>query len=346
MSFLNLLKAHAALPPGAAHWWKLYYSEGLRPEHGYLLSGVYLRLEAENYAGPEMPELQRNYLASWTRYLKQGRLAAQALEALGEAGVQAILLKGMAVSCLLDWSAHRTMDDFDLLIRPEDLDRAAELLHKNGWSCDGPLISSERRGVTHSQSWQSQGQSLDLHWFIMPENLDPLFDEECRARARAVAVQGKEFLALDPTDLLLHTLVHGCKAGSRQAWVCDSLGLLHREAIDWELFVRQARQRRVVLQCRSGLRFLVEELQAPVPAGALRALESSKVGLTDRLYFQVKTRRRQLWGLLLWPLLDYLRLPLTERKGGFIRYLARRWNLEKGLGQEALRRLRSFLTDQ
>ncbi len=345
MSFLHLLKAHAALPPGATHWWQLYSADGIQPEHAYLLSGVYLRLEAENYTGPEMAQLQRRYLATWTRHLQQSRLAAQAIEVLSKGKVEAVLLKGMAVSRLLDLGAHRTMDDFDLLIRPQDLDRAAKLLGDNGWSSDGPLIPWERRGVTHGQSWQTQGQSLDLHWFIMPESLDPILDEECRGRARQVSLQGQVALALDPTDLLLHTLVHGCKAGSRQAWVCDSLALLDSD-IDWQRLVQQARKRRVVLQCRAGLSFLNKELEAPVPISALRALEDCSVGLTDRLYYRVKTQRRRLWGLLLWPLLDYRRLPLSERHGGFARYLTRRWNLQTGLWREALRRLRSFLAGQ
>ena len=345
LSFLYLLKAHAALSPGATHWWQLYYADGIQPGHAYLLSGVYLRLEAENYTGPEMAQLQRSYLATWTRHLQQSRLAAQALEVLSQGEVEAVLLKGMAVSRLLNLSAHRTMDDFDLLIRPKDLDRAAEILGHHGWRSDGPLVPSERRGVTHGQSWHLQGQSLDLHWFIMPESMDPVLDEECRARARQVSLQGQVALALNPTDLLLHTLVHGCKGGSRQAWVCDGLGLLECD-IDWQLLVQQARKRRVVLQCRAGLSFLVEELDASVPASALKALATSPVGLTDRLYYRVKSQRRRLWGLLLWPFLDYRRLPLSERQGGFTRYLTRRWNLQTGLWREALRRLRSFLAGQ
>ena len=344
MNFLFLVKAHAGLEPGAVYWWQRYYSGEIHRDHTYLLAGVYQRLEAENYQGPEMAVLQRVYLATWTRYLQQTRLAAQALKLLRDGGVEALLLKGMAVSCLLDWSAHRTMDDFDLLIRPQDLERSAELLNQNGWTSDAPLPTPARRGITHGQSWQIQGHSLDLHWFIMPESLNPCLDEDCRDRAQPISLQEESYRALDPTDLLLHTLVHGCKAGSRQAWIVDGYGLILHSSIDWNRILDQAQRRRAVLQCRTGLEFLAQELQAPVPDFVRRALQDLPIGLSDRLYFLVKTRRRRLWWLLLWPWLDYLRLPVAERKGGFAHYLTRRWNLQGGLCQEALRRLKIFLT--
>ena len=338
-----LLKASLGVSPGSASWWELYWAGGIDRRHGYLLGGVYLQLEREDYQGPGLPELQRAYLATWTRYLQQLKIALRTLADLRAGGVQPVLLKGLAVSCLLGWSGHRAMDDFDLLIKPEEFDRAVHLLSLAGWTADLPFPDSERRAIQHSHSWHQQGHHLDLHWFTMPESLDRRWDDESRARAQTLVIEGQNCLAMAPTDLLLHTLVHGCKSGSRQGWVADSWGLLRGADLDWSLFVTQAQQRRVILQCRAGLTFLATQMQAPVPAGVLRALAEQEVNWIDQLYFQVKTRPRRIWTFLLWPILEYLRLPQGQRAKGFFSYLRLRWGGSVALFKEIPRRLRWFL---
>jgi hypothetical protein len=337
-----LLKASLAIAPGAATWWQRYWAGGLIREHTYLLGAVYQQLEKAGYPGPGLAEVQRAYLAIWTHHLQTQQVADQALQDLQAAGLQPLLLKGLAVSCLLDWQAHRAMDDFDVLIRPHDLDTAARLLCRQGWTPEQPPPDPALRAIQHSLSWHKEGHSLDLHWFVMPEKLDPLQDDECRARAQTIQLQGHSCLALESTDLLLHALVHGCKSGSSHGWVLDSCGLLQRAQLDWPRFLGQAVQRQVVLQCLTTLTFLSQQMQAPVPPSVLQALTRLRVSPLDRLYFQVKTRPRRLWSLLLWPLLEYYRLPPSQRATGFCCYLRRRWALQGGLLPEVARRLNHF----
>lgn len=340
---LLLLKAALAVKPGASFWWGQYWAQGMLAEHGYLLGWVYQRLNQEGFRGAGMVPLKQAYLASWGRQMEMEKLARQALDDLQAAGVRPVLIKGLAVGCWLKLASHRSMADFDVLIAPHELDQAASCLEQQGWSQRQPIPGRDRRAILHGMSWSKDGHCLDLHWFIMPECLDSAQDDECRARVQTLQLRGQPCLALDPTDLLLHALVHGCKCGSSDGWVVDSSLLLQRAEVDWNRLLEQAGRRRVVSQCRATLLFLARELQAPVPATVLQSLAQPSLSRLDWLYFQVKTRRRRWWSWLAWPLLDYLRLPENQKAVGFWMYLRRRWGVHGSLIPELARRVLRFL---
>ena len=134
------------------------------------------------------------------------RAVQPALGALVQAGVTPIVMKGTALAYLLYASpAARTRGDTDLLVSPEDLPRAREVLQGAGFS-----RGQDAHGTLFQESWQApSGQDLihviDLHWQIndSPVLQQALPLEEALARTRALPRLGDGVRALSYGDSLL-----------------------------------------------------------------------------------------------------------------------------------------------
>ena len=93
----------------------------------------------------------------------------RALEALDAAGVPAILFKGAAaLDRLYDDPGLRPMDDADLLVRPSDRERAADVIARLGYARrdDEP----GRFGHAGQDEWTFDGPiQIDLHWHVVAD---------------------------------------------------------------------------------------------------------------------------------------------------------------------------------
>ena len=80
-------------------------------------------------------------LSSWYRLMTaQDRV----LEAFGQAGIPVAVLKGAAAAANYPQLSSRSMGDIDLIVPPDDFDRALSLLERQGWKNDIPLEVNPR----------------------------------------------------------------------------------------------------------------------------------------------------------------------------------------------------------
>lgn len=143
------------------------------------------------------------------------RLAA----VLDAADVPFRVLKGSAVAHL-DYPdpAWREFGDIDLLIRPEDLDRAIAVLAGRGFQrrFPEPRAGFDRRFAKSVSVVNADGLEIDLHRTLAPGPLGlrvrptMLWD----APADEVAVGGRTLEALGPDERLLHACYHGALGNS------------------------------------------------------------------------------------------------------------------------------------
>ena len=173
-----------AVPPlcrsGAAAlaWWRLRHHALAHSQAGQALRAMYfVHTVAEQAA---------------TR-----RLVA-VLERLRSAGVEPLLVKGWAIARHYPEPGLRPYSDIDLIVRPEEYDRAR-----------AALAASPSAG-------------LPVDWHAGTERLDSRSFEELTARAEAVALGDTTIGVLGPEDhlrvLSLHALRHDV---GRPIWLCD-----------------------------------------------------------------------------------------------------------------------------
>ena len=166
---------------------------------------------------PALVDLRDAYALHALEHVWHQQTLSRAISALHAAGVDPILLKGLAVARRYAEPGLRPYLDHDLLVRPSEWERAVEVL-----AALRPL-----------------GTTVDLH-----ASLDPLPRgglDELYARTQMTSVNQTEVRVLGAEDQLRllsrHTLRHGVR---RPIWLCD-LGVWVETLgsdFDWEYCLR------------------------------------------------------------------------------------------------------------
>jgi len=263
---------------------------------------------------------------------------AALLDLLARAGIATLVLKGAALIPLYYGEAGvRPMADFDLVVRPEDALAAIHLLERSGWERD-PGLPLTPGFISTQYSWHFSlpaAAELDLHWYIFDQCCYPDADTESWESSVPVEIEGFPAGALNSTDQLLHTCVHGAEWNPVPPlrWIADAMTILDRAAgqIDWQHLVRQAKQRRLVPAVRDTLTYLQTRLGAPVPDTVLSELRNSPVSLIERVEYRSRTSPPGNFPSLRKICFAYLRhrtrMPVKgyRRLLAFPRYLQARW---------------------
>jgi hypothetical protein len=322
-----------------------------------LLPLVYRMLEREGVADPLLARLKGVYRHTWSRNQLMLHALAGGVRALQEAGLEAMILKGAALSLVYyrDLGA-RPMDDVDVLVRTGDAERALELLRARGWRPE-LAIPPARLGALHGVAMRNAaGQSLDLHWHLTPAALAPDADADYWAAAHTTRLGGQQVRLLAPTHQLFHAFAHGVKSNvvPPLRWVADATVVLRQApGIDWPRLVAAATRDRLVLPVREGLHYLVALVDAPVPAPVLDELDRIPVSRRDRLehWARVSTDPSATWAAVVKLWFHWLRhvdreggaLTTVTGFGGYLRHrfgAEGRWDLARVMAAKGGRRLR------
>jgi hypothetical protein len=202
----------------------------------------------------------------------------RALEALGAAGLEPVVLKGCALAYLAyPEPAHRTLSDVDLLLPPDQLGRASDVLLGLGFWLDG----ADPQPTHHLRPHHAPGgwPSVELHHHVLPEPNPYAIDAaQLSARSLVERVAGVEARVLAPTDALLLACVH-LSFAHRYRWfplrnLTDILAITTRwtDGLDWASFLETVRHARAAGAVYWPLRFAARWLRAPIPEHVLSGL--------------------------------------------------------------------------
>ena len=158
--------------------------------------------------------------------------------------------KGIALSQQLFGNlALRYSKDLDLLIKPEDLDQAEQLLLSNGYKRQLPdfaLTPRQKKALLktaqHVSYYHPSRQVLvELHWRLHanPHLLPSAYRKQMMANRQQLSIAGTQITSLSDEDTFLYLCLHGANHGwYRLKWLCDVAQFLHREpAINWQAWV-------------------------------------------------------------------------------------------------------------
>lgn len=166
---------------------------------------------------------------------------ATALDALDRAGVRALAFKGLALALQAHGDiAARGAGDLDLLVAPEDVERAHAALVSASWSHDpvspepGPSWAWRNlRRTGYEVTLVGQASTIDLHWHLSPSpGTFPPFETLWQRRS-LVRVRDREVPTLGPYDALAHSAGHAAK--DEWAWL-RSLVDVHLLAADPDIW--------------------------------------------------------------------------------------------------------------
>jgi hypothetical protein len=304
-------------------------------------------------ASGETPrELQSALDASTRRALRLTAELFEVLEALDQAGVEAMPFKGPALAWeLYDSPALRPCCDLDVLIRRESVGKAIAAAEAAGYRSEFRTDARLYEPYRH-YALERDGCILELHWGLMAGGHaysgDPasLF-----RRARQVSVGGRTVRALAVEDLLPYLCLHAGKhRWELLKWVVDIERLLklHSGSIDWERMWRAARRGGYRQALSVGLLLARDTLDRELPREAVAGLAVAADALKREIDWSRPATRAQCigyqcasadWWRMIPVALSFLRpTPADAPDGRGHGYFA----FSRGRARRALAFLRSF----
>jgi hypothetical protein len=260
--------------------WERLWAQGHRHEVLPLLATTIRRLEGQIMApAPWMARAQRRLYATMVRNAALADELVHVLAALRQAGVEAIPVKGVVLAeTLYGGLALRSLGDLDVLVRPEDLPAARDLLITLGYAQAAEPGFENAHHPFHDPPYYRRGTSgqvcLELHWGLWASRFFRLGTESLWERSVAGRLHGAEARLLSPEDTLLHLAIHRSRSALRLRFVCDVAELLwhHHTALDWDYVLGQARAAGARTALFYALSLAQELLGAPLPHAVLPRL--------------------------------------------------------------------------
>jgi hypothetical protein len=239
-------------------------------------------------------ELRNVYVEYWSKNQQVFHRLEKLLNWFESCGVPTLVLKGVPLSILhYGDRAVRPMADFDILV-PEERAREVILrLESEGWTSyyfarEAPRYRYFLRHVHAIPLTHAVHGDLDLHWHVSCEVTFRGADRAFWNDSVPLHLNTTTTRALNPTDQLIHTCVHGYAANVEAPirWIADAFTVLRTNQIDWSRLMRLSKELRLTIPLRAGLAFLRDRFSAAVPGEVIGELASVRVGTSEQHYFE------------------------------------------------------------
>jgi hypothetical protein len=305
-----------------------------------LLPLLFNNLHSQNISHPILNKFKGVYRQTWYRNQMLFKEMSSVIRSFHEAGIETMVIKGAAL-VIVHYKdiGLRPMDDFDLLVPSQKIIPAIDQLKQLKWRTKFPLDKLTDNNIPYQRAFHFRGPSghnLDLHRHIQFESLEANADQDFWDGSIPILAGGMQTLALNPTDQLLHTCVHGLMWNEVPPlrWVADAVMILRTtRVINWERLLIQSEKWGVCLTMRETLQYLSSQMHAPVPAQFLNRFQKITITDLDRMEFKVYNHPPGLTGQL--PKRWYIYSSrfvkasgILQRLLGFPRFLQHFWTLD------------------
>ncbi len=265
-----------------------------------LLPLLYRNLKKQGVEHPMMARLKGIYRKTWCENQLLFYRISALLAQFNRIGIPTLVLKGVPLVLLYyqDYGL-RPMSDIDVLIPPDKLPTAMAALQQGGWKPAVEIPSVQRLLDSkhfHSLGFHNQrGEEFDLHWYSLFDSCNHHADKLFWQNSIAIEVSRIPTRALDATDELFYTCVHGVRWNVIPPfrWVADAATIARSSnfSIDWKRILDAAIERHLVLHMRDTLDYLKDLLNIPVPHSILTSLLSVPVSKREQMEYMAKTKK-------------------------------------------------------
>jgi hypothetical protein len=198
---------------------------------------------------PIADEMRQAFLFSRVRSLHMEGQLQKIIEAFQNEGLRVLVLRGPALAfSLYEDPAMRSSCDLDLLVAPENVIQAREILESLGYRCLAKRFETARDFFREEcfihQGNQGNKFPVDLHWVHW--ELHPFFKgseeveiQDLFQRAWKVETPTLAFETLHPVDYLIHSAIHLImihRNEMRLSWIYDTVLLAQHLQVpdDWK----------------------------------------------------------------------------------------------------------------
>lgn len=265
----------------AAAWRSFEFSadfDSLTAGEFRLISLAAKRMAALAPESPLRPRIAGVERAIWSRSQLAISEAGPALRALQAAEVDMLVIKGASRAASADAAARgRAVNDVDICVHPDDMQRAFDILTGEGWmpSGSGTILFHRSRlaDVVGINLVRGKFGNIDLHRAMF----HPPFNQiDCDAsiwdRSRSAKLAYCDVRVPSPTDSVAVALAHGALDAHKSSdWLVDMAASVDA-GIDWRLLEEIIDRRGMQAPAAIALGYLRERLDRPVPAELLERI--------------------------------------------------------------------------
>lgn len=267
-----------------AAWFDGVDLDHLPYEEARLLPQVFANLSATGDARCLPPRVRGKYRWVWASNQLRAQAVAPALQALRDASIPTMLLKGAALlaSGRCAWGA-REMGDVDVLVPVDRARDAASALEHAGWLAKGGVTPGfVSRLVLRRHSWNYESEArqseVDLHWFPFEHRGAASAAAGFWGRARDASFGAVAVVCPDDVDQLLHTIEHAShgEPAHELLWIVDAAR--HLDKVKGSDVARRARELGVREIASAAFAVVADTLRTPEArsiAASAAALEPS-----------------------------------------------------------------------
>ncbi len=246
---------------------------------------------------PMMGRLKGVYRRFWCENLALFHALTPTLQALADAGLDLLLLKGAPlVASYYGNPGLRPMADLDVALPLVQIPTALAVLREQGWWTPPPPSADAVR-FFHALPCGNGERQLDLHYHLLRECSSDAADAWFWADREPCLFQGVAATQLAPTAALLHTVIHGVRWNPETPvrWIADALIILRQRGtdLDWPRLLDFADQARLTGRLALGLRYLATRFGVVLPEPVLAQLAAYRPGLCERIANRVILHEHQ-----------------------------------------------------
>jgi len=237
----------------------------------------------------------RRYI--WTQTQMTLGTTRPLLAALQAEGLRLMLMKGAArLSGDPMLAQERALRDIDVLVHPDDWERALRLALREGWKIPGskefdPARLRRKHAIGLISPQPNASGEFDLHRHALWECRNEGQDAGLWERAVPVRFLNIDVLRPSVTDLAVVALGQSMLySGGPQAahWALDVDPVIRTGKMDWNVLLSETHRRRIELYIAAPLLMLRERIGCPVPPEILRDL-TRQVGKYALVEFKTRT---------------------------------------------------------
>jgi hypothetical protein len=190
--------------------------------------------------------IQTAYLAQVAGNFQLTTALRELLRTFADHNLEVVVLKGPAVALLLYGQiAFREFTDLDLLVRPEDLNRARFVLHTLGY-LEVSGYTPKSRDQKDIQFIRAADETLvELHWALNSQNSRfPLEASGIWDRLETVYFQNEPIRTLSLEDTFIALSIHAAKhSWHKLRWVFDIAQILAYKSgtLNWDVLLERCR---------------------------------------------------------------------------------------------------------
>jgi hypothetical protein len=291
----------------AREWLARNDIDNVRFREHRLLAAIAERFGRRLKDDPASPRLNGLQRLLWVRSQMAVREARPVLAALSAHGIPMMLLKG-AARVALDPAAARSRisHDIDILVSPDRMTGAFELITGQGWEpatgASAHVLRTTLPRIRAVNFWNGDHGDIDLHRSAYhPVHADSGDDDSVWQRAIHAEFSGLPVLIPSTADRLAMGIAHGVlDAHAHSDWLIDCHEAIERADLDWPAFLDIVDRRRLAGPAAIVLTYLSHVLGSRIPAQVLNQLQRSwgALALSSRAAILLQARPRDDGGVV------------------------------------------------